>query len=59
MKTTARSRSLFQSLFRAASEVNTPPLESFTEPNVTNLRGTLEFAESPNHGFDVFMAEDF
>ena len=30
-----------------------------TAPNVTNLRGTLEFAESPSHGFDVYLAVDF
>ena len=30
-----------------------------TAPNVTNLRGTLELAESPSHGFDVYLAVDF
>ena len=30
-----------------------------TAPTVTNLRGTLEFAESPSHGFDVYLAVDF
>ena len=30
-----------------------------TAPTVVNLRGTLEFAESPSHGFDVYLAVDF
>ena len=30
-----------------------------TAPNVANLRGTLELAESPSHGFDVYLAVDF
>ena len=30
-----------------------------TAPNVTNLRGTLELAESPSHGFDVYLGIDF
>ena len=30
-----------------------------TAPNVTNLRGTLELADSPSHGFDVYLAVDF
>jgi len=30
-----------------------------TAPNVTNLRGTLELAESPSHGFDVYLGVDF
>jgi len=30
-----------------------------TAPNIINLRGTLEFAESPSHGFDVYLAVDF
>jgi hypothetical protein len=30
-----------------------------TAPNVSNLRGTLELAESPSHGFDVYLAVDF
>jgi hypothetical protein len=28
-------------------------------PNVTNLRGTLQLADSPSHGFDVYLAVDF
>jgi len=30
-----------------------------TASNVTNLRGTLELAESPSHGFDVYLGMDF
>jgi len=30
-----------------------------TAANVTNLRGTLQLAESPSHGFDVYLAVDF
>ena len=30
-----------------------------TAPNVSNLRGTLELAESPSQGFDVYLAVDF
>jgi hypothetical protein len=30
-----------------------------TAPNVTNLRGTLELADSPSHGFDVYLGVDF
>jgi len=30
-----------------------------TAPNVVNLRGTLELADSPSHGFDVYLAVDF
>ena len=30
-----------------------------TANNVTNLRGTLELAETPSHGFDVYLAVDF
>ena len=30
-----------------------------TATNVTNLRGTLELADSPSHGFDVYLAVDF
>ncbi len=30
-----------------------------TAPSVTNLRGTLELAESPSHGFDVYLGIDF
>ncbi len=30
-----------------------------TAQNVGNLRGTLELANSPSHGFDVYLAVDF
>jgi len=30
-----------------------------TAPSAINLRGTLELAESPSHGFDVYLAVDF
>ncbi|PWU22168.1 MAG: hypothetical protein C5B48_10535 [Candidatus Rokuibacteriota bacterium] len=30
-----------------------------TAPTVANLRGTLELADSPSHGFDVYLAIDF
>lgn len=30
-----------------------------TAPNVANLRGTLELADSPSQGFDVYLAVDF
>ena len=30
-----------------------------TAATVANLRGTLELADSPSHGFDVYLAIDF
>jgi len=30
-----------------------------TAGNVNNLRGTLELADSPSHGFDVYLGIDF